>query len=145
MWLFRIIILGLLCLINAIYSFLPKGLLEKFPIIKYIRIIIAITLVGVFIYGEIVNYRSYSYAKISKEGNIIESRNFNYEVKKVMHEGNPAYIIIGKDDIDNLNVTPYEAATAEIAVAIDGVRIMFVGSGFGNPIISTDFKVEIRK
>lgn len=145
MWLFRIIILGLLYFFNAVYSFLPKWLVEKFPIVKFIGIVIAIMLVIVFIYGETVNYRNYSYAKISKEGNILESKNFNYEVKKAVHEGNPAYIICDKYDIDNLTVTPYEAATVDIGVAIDGIRIIFVGSGVGDPVIATSFKIEIRK
>ena len=82
---------------------------------------------------------------MTENGGIAKSKNFEYSIKKIKYEGNPAYIIEDKWDKDNLYIKPDKASTVEMAMSIDGIRIIFIGSGFGDPVISTGFKTEIRK
>jgi hypothetical protein len=144
MWLLYVIIFGLLYLFNAVFSFLPSEITKK-RTIKLIGIIVALVLVGQFLYTEIINYNNYSYAQISEDGEIIESRNFDYEVKKINVGNLPQYIIVGKHNLDNLTINTNKAVSPELSIMRDGVLIKFVGVGYGNPIVASDFKIEIIK
>jgi hypothetical protein len=145
MWIVKIVLKVSLGLYSAVYAALPEKIKSKFAYLKITAIIAALLLVFIMTTEEITKYLNYSYAIISKEGTIIKSKNFKYKVEKEIYEDNPAYFIIGKYDLDNLTITTFEAATPEIAAAIKGIRIIFVGNGFGNPIIETKFKIEIKK
>jgi len=145
MWIFKIALKGLLLLISSIYAFLPTKYTLKFPRLKVITLISAILLAIWIIGEEIVTYHNYSYAIVAEDGNISKSRNFEYSIKKITYEGNPAYIIENKWDKDNLYIKSDKATTVEKVSSIDGIRIIFIGSGAGDPIISTGFEVEIRK
>jgi hypothetical protein len=144
MWLLYVILFGLLYLFNAVFSFLPSEITKK-RTIKIIGIIVALVLVCQFFYTEITNYKNYSYAQISEEAEIIESRNFNYDVKKINVRNVPQYIIVGKHNLDNLTVNSNKAVSPELSITQEGVLIKFVGVGYGNPIVTSDFKIEIIK
>jgi hypothetical protein len=144
MWMLYIILFGLLYLFNAVFSFLPSAITKK-RTIKLFGITVALVLVGQFLYTEITDYKNYSYAHISADGQIIESRNFNYSVKKIYSGNLPQYIIVGKHNLDNLTINTNKAVSPELSVMQDGVLIKFVDVGYGNPIVTSDFKIEIIK
>jgi hypothetical protein len=127
------------------YGFLPKEFLEKYPFAQYIAVIIALFLLIVFVRQEIITYLNYSYADVSKEGNILRCKNFKYKIKKDNDKEGTIYLILGKYDIDNLCIKAHNAVTPEVSVAIAGVKIKFIASGFGNPIVESSFKIEIKK
>lgn len=144
MWLLYIVLFGLLYLFNAVFSFLPSEITKK-RTIKLLGITVALILVGQFLYTEITNYKNYSYAQISADGQIIESRNFNYGVKRIYVGNLPQYIIVGKNNLDNLTIYSNKAVSPELSIMQDGVLIKFVGVGYGNPVVTSDFKIEITK
>ena len=129
--------------LGTIKQYSSKTLLIR--AIRYITLSLIIVSVVILMYAVVVNYFSYSYAQVSEAGEIIKSKNFQYEVKKIVYKGSPAYVIAEKYDKDNLEITTSQAATADIVLSIDGIRITFISSGFGNPIIETDFKIRIRR
>lgn len=128
MWLFSIIIVGLLYLFNAIYNFLPKDFIQKYPPLKYAGVIVALILVGIFIIGEIGKYQRSSYAEVSKEGGIIRSKNFSWKITKTKHsDGNIVYIINDRrGDSTEISIFP-DNSTKKYFVrdAFDGMAIVF--------------------
>ncbi len=146
MWIIKIVILGSLYFFNAIRSFLPKKLKDRYPVIEIVGFIVAIILVAVFVNTEITKYVNYSYAEISEAGTIIKSKNFKYKIEQIKdRDGSPSYIILGKYDLDNLNITSHNSVVPDISVIVPGVKIKFIGNGFGNPTVKSNFKIEIRK
>lgn len=136
-----IIILGLLYLFNAIYSFLPKEQSEKY---KAVAIVVALILVGHFVYSEVLKYVNYSYALISENGQIIEKKNFNYEII-FKDTPSPEYTIVNLFNPKNLTIQPYKAVSSEVSELTEGVKIKFISTGWGNPQVTSKFKIELYK
>ena len=55
------------------------------------------------------------------------------------------YMILGKYDLNNLNIQVNTAINTEISITKDGVKIKFIANGFGNPVVPSDFKIKIQK
>jgi hypothetical protein len=141
----KIVLIGILSLINAVLSFLPGEKISK-PALKYLKRMVALSLVFYFTISQIIDYKNFSYAKVSEDGEIAESRNFNYQIKRIKDErGLPEYLIVGKHNLDNLTISTNRAVSPELSIAQDGVLIKFIGVGYGNPMVSADFKIEILK
>ena len=84
----------------------------------------------------------YSYALIAEDGTVLERKNFPYEVRKIEP---PAYIIVGLSNPKNLTLQPYEAVSSNVTEIKEGTKIKFVGAGWGNPVVYSKFKIELRK
>jgi hypothetical protein len=123
---------------------LPARIQEKMWF-KAILGIIYFILIGYFAYTALSSYFSYSYAKVSQDGRVIEKKNFDYQIKRSDIDGKAAYFILGKKDTHGLDVTTSNAASYKLVEENGCVKIQFVATGFGNPTIPSDFEITIRK
>jgi hypothetical protein len=120
---------------------LPEEKIKKY---RYVAILIALILVGHFFYSEILKYINYSYALISENGEVIEEKNFNYEII-FKDDDSPEYIIVGLSNPKNLTLQPFEAVSSEFTETNEGVKIRFIATGWGNPVVTSKFKIELFK
>ena len=126
MWLWIIIWIGIL-IFNAVHSFLPS----KYQTNKWIRTIAIIVATVILIRGlsdEISNYRGRIFAYISKDGKVINKKNFPWKVSKsTTKEGAIVFIINERyGDASEVSITPdVPNSTYTIYNAMNGVGIKF--------------------
>lgn len=143
LWLVGIIILGILYLFNVIYPLLATKYTRNKKW-KCAAITVALILAVHFFYSEILKYINYSYALISESGEIIKSKNFNYKVV-LKNNHSPEYIIMDLHNPKNLTLQPYKAVSSEFTEINEGFKIEFIATGYGNPIVTSKFKIELYK
>jgi hypothetical protein len=122
-----ILLLVIISIYNTIYSFLSEKIQKKWWI-KALGISAASILLIYGIFQIISDYNSSSDAYVSNEGNIIESRNFTWEIgKSKTSDGNwPVFIIKNRyGDSSEVKIQPDSKVNYQVYNAIDGVAVKF--------------------
>ncbi|MCD4721011.1 MAG: hypothetical protein K8S13_14310 [Desulfobacula sp.] len=123
-----LIVLISMMVVNAIYSFLPTKLQTK-PIIRFFAILAAGTIL-VWGVGQVVqNFKNKIYAHVSINGEILESKNFPWEISyhENEKENKRMFLIDGRYGDSSIVTAKFEGnhPKYEIINATYGVAIIF--------------------
>jgi len=140
--LFWIILWILILFFNFVYSFLPPER-QKIPCLKRLAILSAFIILIVCICQVVQWYRNRIFSYVSKDGVILESKNFPWKIiKSINQDGNIVYLINDLDRNPSEVLVSPDNSNKEYKVrdAYDGVTVIFTCS---EEKIS-NFKIKIK-
>ena len=127
---------------NVVYSFLP----QKTQSITWVRVCAVVAAFIILIGGihqTVQAYRNRRFAYVSKDGTVLQKKNFPWEITKITDsDGAIVYIIQERyGDSSEISVIPDRPVGTDVYNAIDGVGVKFECPEEGIP----NFKIEIGK
>ena len=127
---------------NVVYSFLP----QKRQSITWVRVCAVVASIIILVGGihqTVQAYRSHRFACVSRDGTVLQKKNFPWEITKTTDsDGAIVYIIQGRyGDSSEISVVPDRPVVTEVYNAINGVAVKFECPEEGIP----NFKIEIGK
>jgi len=140
MWFWSIILILILAF-HTFHRFLPNKIQGR-KWIRYTAIIIAIVMFSRSVLQEVAHVRNRSFAYVSPEAKIIESRNFPWEISRAAASDDklPVYIIEERyGDASEVKVKPHQHVDFKVYNAIDGVAVKFFCDSEDVP----SFEIEI--